>query len=96
MKLHRSIRTLAPLALLVCSSAAFAQDAPTSPPGGEGPTTVPGPSTTTTTVTQPYGGPAPGEVDSYLPSSSQSTTDVNASRSGFDLNKSTASREAQT
>lgn len=63
---------------------------PTSPPGGDGPVSS-STSTTTTTITPPFGtGPAPGEVDSYLPSSSQSTTDINASRSGFDLNKSSA------
>jgi len=93
MKPHRPLTALTALAFFAVIPVAYAQDAPpagpTSPAGGEGPTTVPGPTTTTTTVT-PYGAPAPGEVDSHLPSSSQSTTDTNSSKSGFDLNHSTA------
>lgn len=95
MKPHRPHRTLALLALLALVPApAFAQEevGPTSPPGGEGPVMVPGPSTTTTTVSK--SGPGPGEVDTHLPTSSQSTTDINKSRSGFDLNKSTADQQA--
>lgn len=75
---------------LVASTAAAQESAgPTSPPGGEGPVVTPGPTTTTTTVT-PFGAPGAGQADSHLPSSSQSTTDINSSKSGFDLNKSTA------
>lgn len=95
MKPHRPYRTLALVALVALApSTVLAQEevGPTSPPGGEGPVLVPGPSTSTTSVTST--GPAPGEVDSYLPSSSQSTTDINSTKSGFDLNKSTAGEGA--
>lgn len=98
MKPYRlSRQTLSTLALLVVVPVtAFAQDpvGPTSPPGGEGPITVPGGSSTTTTTTVTPFGPAPGEIDSHLPSSSRSSTDTSTSSDGFDLNKSTASQAA--
>lgn len=74
----------------VYASQATAQE-PTQigPTGGDAQVeVVPGPTTTTTTVTN--SGPGPGQVDSYLPSSSQSLTDVNASRGSFDLNRGDA------
>ena len=76
------------LVVLTCTSAALAQDeaGPTTGPGGDTQINLlPGPTTTTTTTTQ--AGPGPGQVDSYLPSSSQSLTDVNARRDQFDLNQ---------
>lgn len=92
MKAYRLALLTFAAATIAVPLTAFAQEevGPTSPPGGDGPVSS-STSTTTTTITPPYGtGPAPGEVDSYLPSSSQSTTDINSSRSGFDLNKSSA------
>ncbi len=69
---------------------ARAQDevGPTSPPGGDQPILVPGPSSSTTTYTP--AGPSQAELDQHLGSSSRSLTDINSSRSEFDLNKSTA------
>ncbi|NUP08279.1 MAG: LysM peptidoglycan-binding domain-containing protein, partial [Polyangiaceae bacterium] len=96
MKPQRRFQTSFVLAIVALApSAALAQDepvGPTSPPGGEGPVMVPGPSTSTTVVSP--AGPGPGEVDSYLPSSSRSTTDINQSKSEFDLNPSSAGTPA--
>lgn len=93
MKLHRTTKTLVSLALLTALPATVsAQDppapaGPTSPPGGDTPVFVPGPSTTTTTTTTPDRGPAP---DAHLPSSSRGSTDSSKSSDGFDLKRDSA------
>ncbi|MFO0550294.1 MAG: LysM domain-containing protein [Polyangiaceae bacterium] len=83
------VTTCLTVASMLAVTAALAQEevGPTAPPGGDTTTTtVQGPTNTTTTYTP--SGPKAGQVDSYLPSGSQSLTDVNASRSTFDLNQS--------
>lgn len=66
------------LTLALAPALAFAQQAvgPTSNPQGDGPTTVPGPTNTTTTYTP--AGPKAGEVGPL-----RSLTDINESRSEF-------------
>ena len=82
-------RLLIVLSTSLVASASSAQEevGPSAPAGGDTQiSVVPGPTTTTTTVQST--GPGHGELDGHLPSSSQSLVDINANRSGFDLNRS--------
>ncbi|MEZ4219854.1 MAG: LysM domain-containing protein [Polyangiaceae bacterium] len=85
------------LATLAVTATAGAQQGPPSGsvvvPSGNGDVIVtPGTTTVTETTVPPpgYGAPAAGS-DSYLPSSSRSTTDTSRSSDGFDLNSSSGS-----
>ncbi len=63
------------------------QGGPTTGPGGDTQIQfIPGPAQTTVTTQQ--SGPGHGELDTHLPSSSQSLYDINASKDKFDLNRS--------
>ena len=88
---------------LTISGGALAQDdagAPAAPPAGATPTnptptgveTV-SPGGTTTSTQSSIFGPAPdsvGDVNQYLPSSSQASTDTSRSADGFDLRRAGA------
>ncbi|MEM1032748.1 MAG: LysM peptidoglycan-binding domain-containing protein [Myxococcota bacterium] len=79
---------------------AMAQVAPAEPPAGATPSNptptgvdVVSPGGTTTTTQSSIFGPAPasvGDVNSYLPSSAQASTDTSRSADGFDLNRAGA------
>ncbi len=96
MKRQRTAATLllSLAALTVPSSSVLAQEevGPSEPAGGNEPTFVPGPSTSTTTFTP--AGPSQADLDSHLGSSSRAVTDINASRSTFDLNQDNAKLES--
>lgn len=87
MKMTRQLSAVLVFVLYAAGASAQEEGGPTTGPGGDTQIQfIPGPSTTQTTTTQ--AGPGPGEMDSHLPSSSQSLTDVNSSRDTFDLNRS--------
>lgn len=76
-------------ALSLAAGTASAQTSPAAPPA---PTTVQGPTTTSTSTTYvPFGLPSPGtNLEQHLPSSAHASTDTSRSSDGFDLNKASS------
>lgn len=99
----RRLWAAAAAVVLTVAGGAHAQDdsgAPAAPPAGGTPTNptptgveVVSPGGTTTTTQSSIFGPAPdsvGDVNQYLPSSSQASTDTSRSADGFDLRRAGA------
>jgi hypothetical protein len=78
-----ALTTLALVSTVSAEALAQEEAGPTSNPGGDSSFMQVAPPSVTTTFSRDSGPP----VDSYLPSGSQSLTDVNATKSTFDLNR---------